>query len=411
LENGADPLRPIFILCTARSGSTLLRILLDAHPEIACPPELNLCNIFEAISFSTNSVAAGDDEHGAGQRLATALSREVTEAIVAAYPKRAAKTRWCDKSLASIEKPELILSVYPEAQFICLYRECADTAASIKEACEWGYGGYGVEPYARMYAHNMAMALCMYWADRVSAERKFEDEHPAVCLRIRYEDLVAEPEQTLGGLFDFLDVERTEREICSPGALASAGSPMPGDFKIRYTEKIDTHSVGRGWQVPAEMLEAELVERINQLASELGYDPLLSNLGSLPAPTTNGSSEPLSAAVEEIDQLLLDRAPERLALGAHRRSSNAVDSRVRIMFADGREPWLIDFGQARVERGALDGGWTIFTDTETLLEIVHRRLNPAVALRRSRLRLASEGAAPPEQFLRQLDALMAVLAD
>jgi hypothetical protein len=33
---------PVFVLCMARSGSTLLRFLLDAHPELACPPETML---------------------------------------------------------------------------------------------------------------------------------------------------------------------------------------------------------------------------------------------------------------------------------------------------------------------------------------------------------------------------------
>jgi hypothetical protein len=30
---------PVLVLCTGRSGSTLLRMLLDAHPDLACPPE------------------------------------------------------------------------------------------------------------------------------------------------------------------------------------------------------------------------------------------------------------------------------------------------------------------------------------------------------------------------------------
>ncbi|MFD0856561.1 sulfotransferase, partial [Actinomadura adrarensis] len=33
---------PVFVLCAARSGSTLLRFLLDAHPDLACPPETNV---------------------------------------------------------------------------------------------------------------------------------------------------------------------------------------------------------------------------------------------------------------------------------------------------------------------------------------------------------------------------------
>jgi len=33
---------PVFVLCNVRSGSTLLRFGLDAHPDLACPPETNL---------------------------------------------------------------------------------------------------------------------------------------------------------------------------------------------------------------------------------------------------------------------------------------------------------------------------------------------------------------------------------
>jgi protein-tyrosine sulfotransferase len=408
-ELGVCGSRPIFILCAARSGSTLLRTLLDAHPEIACPPELNLCNVFEAIRLSVTAAAAGDEDGGAVER-ANLLSREVAESILSGYPKRGGKRRWCDKSLASIEKPDLITEVFPDAQFICLYRDCADTVASIREACEWGYGNFGVEPYARTYAHNMVLAFCMYWADRASAEREFEDRHADRCYRVRYEDLVARPEEILGGLFEFLGVARTERDICAPGALLGAGSPMPGDFKIRYTRGILPDSVGRGWQVPAEMLDADLLDRINRLAAELGYQPLLSDLTAIDGPPGNGK-RPAGAAVEEISSLLSSRAAERLASGAHLHLDNPVDSRLRLILADSAEPWVIDFGQARVEKGGSDGGWTVLTDAQTLLEIIHGQSNPAVALRRSRLRLATEGTERPENFLRHLDALVAVLGD
>src|SRR3974390_3422261 len=39
--------RQIFVVTLARSGSTLLRYLLDAHPEIASPPELNLSALLQ----------------------------------------------------------------------------------------------------------------------------------------------------------------------------------------------------------------------------------------------------------------------------------------------------------------------------------------------------------------------------
>jgi protein-tyrosine sulfotransferase len=33
---------PVFVLCIGRSGSTLLRLILDTHPELACPQETNI---------------------------------------------------------------------------------------------------------------------------------------------------------------------------------------------------------------------------------------------------------------------------------------------------------------------------------------------------------------------------------
>src|SRR6516162_5977967 len=36
---------PVFVLCNGRSGPTLLRFVLDAHPDLACPPETNLSRV------------------------------------------------------------------------------------------------------------------------------------------------------------------------------------------------------------------------------------------------------------------------------------------------------------------------------------------------------------------------------
>lgn len=51
---------PIFILCSARSGSTLLRRVLDAHPAIASPPEVNILSSFESIHFASTVVTTDE---------------------------------------------------------------------------------------------------------------------------------------------------------------------------------------------------------------------------------------------------------------------------------------------------------------------------------------------------------------
>ena len=42
---------PIFIVCNARSGSTLLRYLLDVHPDIACPSETAIAAISNQLMW------------------------------------------------------------------------------------------------------------------------------------------------------------------------------------------------------------------------------------------------------------------------------------------------------------------------------------------------------------------------
>ncbi len=49
---------PVFVLCCGRSGSTLLRFLLDAHPDLACPPETNMAALCAQLA-SLWSLLAG----------------------------------------------------------------------------------------------------------------------------------------------------------------------------------------------------------------------------------------------------------------------------------------------------------------------------------------------------------------
>jgi hypothetical protein len=59
---------PVFVLCAARSGSTLLRFVLDAHPQLACPPETNvpalcgqLATVWSLIEGAPLSPNRGDE--------------------------------------------------------------------------------------------------------------------------------------------------------------------------------------------------------------------------------------------------------------------------------------------------------------------------------------------------------------
>jgi Sulfotransferase family len=156
---------PVFVLCNGRSGSTLLRFLLDAHPELACPPETNvpalcaqLATVWSLIQGAPLSANRGD-EPPVIPDAAIAGVRATMDSMVGPYLQRRGKKRYCDKSLGTAPFAELLLRVYPAARFVCLYRHPMDVIASGMEACPFGLSGYGFDPYIASTPGNAVLAL------------------------------------------------------------------------------------------------------------------------------------------------------------------------------------------------------------------------------------------------------------
>ena len=59
---------PVFIVCNARSGSTLLRWLIDAHEEISCPGETDVAALLQAYVDSAQAVGLRPTTLAAGPR-------------------------------------------------------------------------------------------------------------------------------------------------------------------------------------------------------------------------------------------------------------------------------------------------------------------------------------------------------
>jgi hypothetical protein len=266
---------PVFVLCSARSGSTLLRTFLNAHPDLACPAETNFALAALSIhrTYEYESVAAGGSPTGSNPA-ANKLCEQFAEDILFGYAKAQHKRVACDKSLPSLECADLLLKIFPQAKFLCLYRECTDLIASGLEAQPWGFNAYGFTEYVRMAPDNHVAALASYWADRTTREVEFEDSHKDICLRIRYEDLVKEPLSTLSQVSQFLAVRLPEESLISEETFLQASFEGAGDHKILDTLGVHDDSVGRGWKVPRLQIPRLLAERINQLLARLDYASL-----------------------------------------------------------------------------------------------------------------------------------------
>ena len=266
----------MFVLCAARSGSTLLRLVLDAHPVLACPPETNFQALLEQLavvwSLAEGSPLPADRGHmpPVVPDSAVAGVRRTVDMIMGSYLARRGKRRFCDKTLGTARFADLLVRVYPAARFLCLYRHPMDMIRSSLDACPWGLTGYGFEPFAAASPVNAVAALASYWAEHAGMIAAVEEAYPERCHRVRYEDLVAAPEPTTAAIFSFLDLP------AEPGlagrCVAERAEPFgPGDHKIWSTSAINADSVGSGQSVPAALIPPPVAARINALLSHLGY--------------------------------------------------------------------------------------------------------------------------------------------
>jgi hypothetical protein len=269
----------VFVICAGRSGSTLLRFLLDAHPDLACPPETRLpamcaqiAAVWLQLAGAPPDAAAPEDRGGrpAVPGPAVAGIRQTMNMMVGPYLAHRGKRRYCDKSLGAAEHVPVLREVFPGARFLCLYRHPMDVIASGIEACPWGLSGFGFDGYAAGSPGNAVKALAQFWADNAAQILAAEEQLGERAYRVRYEDLVADPEGVSDGIFRFLGARP------APGISAACFAPErerlgPGDYKIWHTTQVSADSVGRGWAVPAEMMGPTLMSTVNELAAGLGY--------------------------------------------------------------------------------------------------------------------------------------------
>ena len=280
---------PVFVLTAARSGSTLLRFILDAHPELCCPPELGVAaacaQLARVWSVTEGAERAGVPALGKEQLTgrAAAAIRSAIEAAFVNYTKARGATRWCDKSLDGVLWADLVATIWPDAQFICLYRHCMDVIASGLEACRWGLDSFGFERYTAQYPGNSVAAAGACWANTTAAMLDFGRRHEDRALRVRYEDLATDPEGVAGRVFRFLGVPEVPgiSRSCFTAAHEANG---PGDAKIWFTTAVSPASVGRGLEVPADRLPPPLRAAINDALRDLGYVQVREDWNSLDLP-------------------------------------------------------------------------------------------------------------------------------
>jgi len=294
--------RPIFVLSTGRSGSTILTWCLGQHPNIIPQEESNWLGPF-AIDAAVGH-RRGSARGERGQLSANLIERdELLEAFGSAInqlllshrarfedPQRRRvagwnpppfpisrspdepKSRWIDGT------PEYSLYIcalrklFSHARFVHLVRDVKEVVRSL----------LNFFPDGRHRLVDNEQAAYEYWLRRATACAEAENAYgPAIVYRLRYTDLVTQPEQAMRGLLQFLG-EPYAPQCLEPLALRINSANVPARFD-ETEATTDQEVVQRARELSAQFqncsqpgeasaevaakLEAEFDERVEYFAT------------------------------------------------------------------------------------------------------------------------------------------------
>ena len=269
----------IVILGVPRSGTTLLRRIINAHPNIACSGETFLLRA-TARFIESDSVADGIDYGVLGGLDAAGFERkdvlrrlrQLAFGFLDQIAETAEKPRWANKTAVDsfyVEKLEEIFGGH--VKFVCMLRHGLDTICSLHDLCEANQT-YIAELHNYIIRHQALLdAFAHAWSDVTMSLLDLADRRPEEATILRYEDLVRSPHKTLESLFGFLDEEYVS-DLLDNAFLESRVQGL-GDWKTYGMRDIEMSSMNR-YKTLSSATISRLGEIVNATLESAGYDPV-----------------------------------------------------------------------------------------------------------------------------------------
>ena len=209
---------PIFIIGCPRSGTTLLRVMLDSHPNIYCGPETHL---IPKLKIFYDSLDENWDFLQSFGLTKEDFNKKISE-IFSYFPehnmKLKNKIRWAEKTPEHLFFAEFIDQLFPQCKFINMIRDGRDVVTSFKK--RWGSKTI---PYATK-KWNKSMEKSYELRNTFDSNRYIE---------IKYENLVNNPEEITKKIMTFLN------ETWSQVLLEHQKQDHDYHFNLKTGENID----------------------------------------------------------------------------------------------------------------------------------------------------------------------------
>ena len=291
---------PIFVVGVPRSGTTLLRVLLDSHSQILALPETPWLTGAYGRDPSLREMLRGlsDGPYGMVENVAgveaedvLAAGRHFLDSLFAPILKKRGKRVLAFKTPADIRHLDFLTRLLPGGSYIHITRDGRDVALS--QVAKKGSFFKDLREYRRLSFGN-AFRRWMEWEQRARAILAREGVR---VIRLRYEDLVMEPRRELQRIMDFLSLPFEETML----DYASMNHDLPaweaGSTDVAQREAVSAASVGK-WR--------QRRMTTDMLCTLMRYDPILVELGYAPTNLTPNLFERSFAAAYPFLNVFLD---------------------------------------------------------------------------------------------------------
>jgi hypothetical protein len=215
--------KPIFIIGNPRSGTTMLRLMLTCHPNIAIPPEGGFAvslywKYGRSRAFSPEIIQRfvkdyylvdGQIEWGLTpsmllRTLARTSIQQYSDLVAAVYRLYSQiqfpgerKSRWGDKNNHYLHHIPLLSSMFPNAQFVHIVRDGRDVFCSYQNV-----------PFL---SSKDVIEVAFEWLYNVTTLQR--DLAATNYIEVKYEDVVQSPEQEMQRVCELLGESYSEKML------------------------------------------------------------------------------------------------------------------------------------------------------------------------------------------------------
>jgi Sulfotransferase family len=284
---------PIFIIGAMGSGSTLLRLILDSHDNVAIPQETGFMRAYNAHQFVPFKWSGRNwaKRMGWTRKELDAELAAFYDRIFRRYAETHGKGRWGDKTPFHTWHVDDMARVFPDAAFIAIVRHPGGCVGS--NMSRWGQSIRHATDHYRRYNLEIARVAVKY-GDRFAV--------------VRYEDLVLQPEPVLRELLDWLGEDWSPSVLEHHAVQGSRGGKRKVEGRSLVDDPIDVSRISKWTTRMNENQRAVLRRRLARLGALYGYD--VDDPAGL-TPLREGAmiafGSDLAARVPDYDDLEIDR--------------------------------------------------------------------------------------------------------